>query len=1397
MQPEDTEPVQLVEPEPVATTIVDENEFLPSEGTSSNADLPEPMDTDSPPQISEPTDQDQSDLAISAAATEELLETLSSEAPASSEIFTSEAAVTSEISAPPTVTCAPIDAVSVEATSGDNVSPEKDSTEATVENQDEVLVEEEHNAAPAAAAVDPGDPPAKPTVDPVPVYSLEEELQRLHEGDPIVEESFDEKQVQESEKTKESAVEEQKSEVESSKLVEKSKTPVQKSTEFREKLTYSVGKSSKTIEKTVKPKATRVTTPLIKIVQTPIMKDSELEEMLAADEILSDPVLIRESLEDMKVTDVLVCGKCHESFSFLEEFQKHKSKKCQTKSSLLSFCENENRPQIWAFTLWKNKHIKHRKLGPIPNSWNLYQKWVQLPKTDKDAWMSAGDTLQFCSKIASAKLTEVKQNAKVDNDLKQNAKTPQVKKIEQVGVKKEEQDPLALDASVESNKENSSVGNLKKPIIEIKKPVISKPPMKLVKEVILPNPKNELESNKAMRTTKSVEKGEYAVERIVAKRYNAKKKSWEYQIKWEHFPSEDNTWEPMENLNHCKLMVDEFEKQLSKLKAEKAQQQAANLVKSRPKILNTSSLMSTPVSSSSSIGGETPNRPTRSSKQKALNQVKAWCGNISDDEKASSGVKRARTPDSDDSFEKRMKFEEFSDDSESESKPTPPKPQFRKIAPKPAPVQIINNGIGKATTLPAGLPPNILIPDANGVVRINQKQLPSLSTGVYIMSKTAGIIKLDSTTSKVATSGGQTIVKVAPKIGQAAIKIVKKDGSLTKKVVMTPTKHIPVTSPRVMKSVISKAKKPIEVKTPIMPKSPEITKTPDLAKKIQESSKKTGPVLSDKKPAVAFKKLSDHTPKSVVSKIVRGKEERKPAQLIYPESPKKEENDESDDGLEELPFPDEIKIPEPESPPSEFTLDPFTGKIAGVEYPDIPEPEPIEESKSDLSLDNIVKLAAADITEEDLKNEPVDTPMETEDQGNFEEEEDEEEIEEKVKLPVKTEPIRKIVSAPPARTVVRMSVMPKRSPSSILNKVLTGQQVVRKSILNTPTTPKVHQRILNPAMVRSPQVMNPIIKPINTAKLIRSHHEVSPKNVYTFSRSTQNMTRKIGNTTIRSATSPVIRTQPRIVQSNMNVVQRMVSPRKESVFIRGQPERVERKVAPAKPKTVISMPSLIGDDDLVIPPPKVVQPPKPKSPTPPPVIMEVNEPTPVADEGNEMENTLLSISKQELEEEPAAAAAESAPEASTDNLGADMSTFTLADNENPIFITGDDGTVYQVAGQNEQGQTILLTQGSDGQQQCLLVTNEVAEAMDATMTEEVTPQPEAADVTMPDISTDVTEPLSIKTDPTEGNDQVVAQVVRAEPPSPGGTHKVVVMLPDGNLMVTQVSPEEYASLELE
>lgn len=157
-------------------------------------------------------------------------------------------------------------------------------------------------------------------------------------------------------------------------------------------------------------------------------------------------------------------------------------------------------------------------------------------------------------------------------------------------------------------------------------------------------------------------------------------------------------------------------------------------------------------------------RPQRSSKQKALNQVRAWCdGTVSDDE--SKGKKRrfGEDVDSDDSFGKKMKIGVGSDDSDGDTKTKSTPKKIAKI------VHSYNNGTG------GKLPDNVLIPDAHGVVRISQKQLPSLSSGVYIMSKSSGIIKLDPTASKIATSGGQAIVKVSPKIGQTQIKIIKKD----------------------------------------------------------------------------------------------------------------------------------------------------------------------------------------------------------------------------------------------------------------------------------------------------------------------------------------------------------------------------------------------------------------------------------------------------------------------------------------------------------------------------------------------------------------------------------------------------------------------------------------------
>lgn len=52
-------------------------------------------------------------------------------------------------------------------------------------------------------------------------------------------------------------------------------------------------------------------------------------------------------------------------------------------------------------------------------------------------------------------------------------------------------------------------------------------------------------------------------------------------------------------------------------------------------------------------------------------------------------------------------------------------------------------------------------------------------------------------------------------------------------------------------------------------------------------------------------------------------------------------------------------------------------------------------------------------------------------------------------------------------------------------------------------------------------------------------------------------------------------------------------------------------------------------------------------------------------------------------------------------------------------------------------------------------------------------------------------------DDSDSQAQVVAQVVQADEPTPGGTRRVVLLLPDGNLMMTEVDEEQYAALELD
>lgn len=67
---------------------------------------------------------------------------------------------------------------------------------------------------------------------------------------------------------------------------------------------------------------------------------------------------------------------------------------------------------------------------------------------------------------------------------------------------------------------------------------------------------------------------EYIVEKILEKKKY--KNVWKYKVKWEGYSYDETTWEPIENLEKCKHMVEEFEEQLEAKAKSKAKNKEKN-----------------------------------------------------------------------------------------------------------------------------------------------------------------------------------------------------------------------------------------------------------------------------------------------------------------------------------------------------------------------------------------------------------------------------------------------------------------------------------------------------------------------------------------------------------------------------------------------------------------------------------------------------------------------------------------------------------------------------------------------------------------------------------------------------------------------------------------------------
>lgn len=130
------------------------------------------------------------------------------------------------------------------------------------------------------------------------------------------------------------------------------------------------------------------------------------------------------------------------------------------------------------------------------------------------------------------------------------------------------------------------------------------------------------------------------------------------------------------------------------------------------------------------------------------------------------------------------------------------------------------------------------------------------------------------------------------------------------------------------------------------------------------------------------------------------------------------------------------------------------------------------------------------------------------------------------------------------------------------------------------------------------------------------------------------------------------------------------------------------------------------------------------------------------------------------------------------------------ETSNLVTITGEDGVVYQVAGHAEDGQTLLVTRSGDGDQSCVYVTTEqqgddgsvltldhaVAEAVAQLIPDQVNLAPqfyvkegenEQADSQMVMSIMDSGATVAGSNEDPDGQAQVVAQVVQADDPTPG------------------------------
>lgn len=407
-----------------------------------------------------------------------------------------------------------------------------------------------------------------------------------------------------------------------------------------------------------------------------------------------------------------------------------------------------------------------------------------------------------------------------------------------------------------------------------------------------------------------------AVEKIMAKRMNPRKRENEYLVKWDAKPQ---TWEPASHLDTCKDLIENFEVLLAKQKEmrSKSQQQVQP---AQP------SATSTPTA----VASITPNRPVRFSKEKAINQVKQWTGgNKHHDDSAETSGKRKL--EEDDEYDEEMDGDDV-DDEDYELESSWEKKKMAQQLGQTSVKRVKTEGIGQngGVRIMQGNKSDMTI----GATTIVRKVVGTKSPDVIMagQKQQSGVFKKATPSPVVQRKPGEGQVRIVGSKDQIQSGIVRVGGANKPGIV---TRVVSKASPgsqvrpspgtgtvvRTVQSVQNQQKtlaQKIMQRSPIN-KSQTLVNRPGVAQVVQRQPARSPTSTLVRKPAPPQQMGTRRSTQAV----------QQPGRVVKKGTAASNQDDD-DDGLPD-PFPKDLPPIETESssPPPPLTLCPITGKVLG------------------------------------------------------------------------------------------------------------------------------------------------------------------------------------------------------------------------------------------------------------------------------------------------------------------------------------------------------------------------------------------------------------------------------------------------------------------------------------